>query len=38
MKSDVLKQLLKRLDAKYKDVVLLFYFEQKSYEEIAYIL
>lgn len=38
MKSDVLKYLLERLDSKYKDVVLLFYFEQKSYDEIAYVL
>ncbi len=38
IKSEVLKHLLEGLDDKYKDVVLLFYFEQMSYDEIAYIL
>jgi len=38
VQSDIIKNLLNKLDNKYKDVVLLFYFEQKSYEEISYIL
>jgi RNA polymerase sigma-70 factor (ECF subfamily) len=38
IKRELLKGCLSELSGKYKDVVLLFYFEQKSYDEIAYIM
>jgi len=36
--SDIVKEVISKLDEKYRDVVLLYYFEQKSYDEISYIL
>lgn len=38
VRSDMMKHIVSKLDQKYKDVVLLYYFEQKTYEEISYIL
>ena len=34
----LLYQIIDNLDFKYRQVIILFYFEQKSYEEIAFIL
>ena len=36
--SETLQYVISRLDDKYREVVLLYYFEEKSYEEIAYVL
>jgi len=37
-KKKILFNLLNKLDYKYKEVLILYYFEEKSYEEIAVIL
>ena len=38
VKLDLLQKCLCSVGGKYKDVLLLFYFEQKTYDEIAYVL
>jgi len=38
IKGQIIQMLVCQLDEKYRELVILFYFEQKSYEEIAYIL
>jgi len=38
IKIDLLSQCMCKISGRYKDVLLLFYFEKKSYDEIAYIL
>ncbi len=37
-KSDLIQQCLQKLQSKYKEVIYLYYFEQKDYQEIAFVL
>jgi len=37
-KKELLELLTNKLDNKYKEVIILYYFEQKDYSEIAQIL
>lgn len=38
IKEDLIWKLIDRLDWNFRETIVLYYFEQKSYEEIAYIL
>ena len=37
-KGQIVQEIVSQIDEKYRELVILFYFEQKSYEEIAYVL